>query len=112
MTTFWDERDALLERRLVHVQGGARRLRCIGCALGIVVALVLARWRPLGDALMPYAIAANAIPIIAFAPITNAWFGHAQPVVEDRDRRGALLLPRAREHAARADVCAARSRSS
>jgi len=23
---------------------------------------------------MPYAIAANAIPIIAFAPITNAWF--------------------------------------
>src|SRR5438477_448452 len=28
----------------------------------------------LGEALMPYAIAANAIPIIAFAPITNAWF--------------------------------------
>jgi NitT/TauT family transport system permease protein len=24
---------------------------------------------------MPYAIAANAIPIIAFAPITNNWFG-------------------------------------
>ena len=24
---------------------------------------------------MPYAIAASAIPIIAFAPITNAWFG-------------------------------------
>jgi len=23
---------------------------------------------------MPYAIAANAVPIIAFAPITNAWF--------------------------------------
>ena len=28
---------------------------------------------------MPYAIAANAIPIIAFAPITNAWFGLLSP---------------------------------
>ena len=28
-----------------------------------------------GSALMPYFIAANAIPIIAFAPIANAWFG-------------------------------------
>src|SRR5207245_2216799 len=42
--------------------------------LGILVALLLARWRGLGRALMPYAIAANAVPIIAFAPITNAWF--------------------------------------
>jgi NitT/TauT family transport system permease protein len=28
---------------------------------------------------MPYAVAANAIPIIAFAPITNAWFGLLSP---------------------------------
>ena len=35
---------------------------------------MLARWRGVGRALMPYAIAANAVPIIAFAPITNAWF--------------------------------------
>ena len=28
---------------------------------------------------MPYAIAANAVPIIAFAPITNAWFGLLSP---------------------------------
>jgi NitT/TauT family transport system permease protein len=47
----------------------------IGSAVGILVALVLARWRPLATALLPYAIAANAIPIIAFAPITNQWFG-------------------------------------
>ncbi len=45
----------------------------------MLVALVLARWRPLGRALMPYAIAANAIPIIAFAPITNNWFGLLNP---------------------------------
>jgi NitT/TauT family transport system permease protein len=47
----------------------------IGCGLACATALVLARWRGLGSALMPYAIAANAVPIIAFAPITNAWFG-------------------------------------
>jgi NitT/TauT family transport system permease protein len=47
----------------------------IGCTLAFVLALVLARWRPFGNALMPYLIAANAVPIVAFAPITNAWFG-------------------------------------
>ncbi|MES1248515.1 MAG: ABC transporter permease subunit [Actinomycetota bacterium] len=46
----------------------------IGCCVAILVAIVVARWDLLGGALMPYAIAANAIPIIAFAPITNAWF--------------------------------------
>jgi NitT/TauT family transport system permease protein len=46
----------------------------IGSGLAIVFALLLARWRRLGGALMPYFIAANAIPIIAFAPITNQWF--------------------------------------
>ena len=29
--------------------------------------------------MMPYMIAANAVPIIAFAPITNAWFGLLSP---------------------------------
>jgi NitT/TauT family transport system permease protein len=51
----------------------------IGCGIALVSALVLARWRRLGGALMPYMIAANAIPIIAFAPITNAWFGILTP---------------------------------
>jgi NitT/TauT family transport system permease protein len=46
----------------------------IGCSIAIVFAVIVARWDFLGNALMPYAIAANAIPIIAFAPITNAWF--------------------------------------
>jgi NitT/TauT family transport system permease protein len=51
----------------------------VGSAAGIVVALVLARFRRLGDAVLPYAIAVSAIPIIAFAPITNAWFGVLNP---------------------------------
>jgi NitT/TauT family transport system permease protein len=51
----------------------------IGCSIAVLVALALARWRPVGRALMPYAIAANAVPIIAFAPITNNWFGLLNP---------------------------------
>lgn len=51
----------------------------IGSALGIAFAVVLARFRRLGDALMPIAIAANAIPIIAFSPIFNAWFDPLSP---------------------------------
>jgi len=46
----------------------------IGCTVAVLFAVVVSRWDMLGSALMPYAIAANAIPIIAFAPITNAWF--------------------------------------
>jgi NitT/TauT family transport system permease protein len=51
----------------------------IGSAAAILLALALARWRGVGRAVMPYAIAANAIPIIAFAPITNNWFGILSP---------------------------------
>jgi NitT/TauT family transport system permease protein len=47
----------------------------IGCSLGFLAAVGLARWRLLQAAVMPYAIAAGAVPIIAFAPITNNWFG-------------------------------------
>jgi NitT/TauT family transport system permease protein len=50
-----------------------------GSGLAILVALVLARFRRLGHAVLPYAIALSAIPIIAFAPITNAWFGALNP---------------------------------
>jgi NitT/TauT family transport system permease protein len=47
----------------------------LGSGTAVLAALVLARFRRFGGALMPYFIAANAIPIIAFAPIANAWFG-------------------------------------
>jgi NitT/TauT family transport system permease protein len=60
-----------LERRALHRHDRA--------AAAILLALALARWRGLGRAVMPYAIAANAIPIIAFAPITNNWFGILSP---------------------------------
>jgi NitT/TauT family transport system permease protein len=51
----------------------------IGSGLGILFAVVLARFRRVSAALMPVAIAANAIPIIAFSPISNAWFDPLSP---------------------------------
>ena len=77
--TFWDERDALWGAgwyTFKEALGGF----AIGCSAAILVALVLARWRGLSAAVMPYAIAANAVPIIAFAPITNQWFGLLNPL--------------------------------
>jgi NitT/TauT family transport system permease protein len=78
MSTFWNQRDELWSAgwfTFKEALGGF----ALGCTAAILVALVLSRWRRLGDALMPYAIAAGAVPIIAFAPITNAWFGILSP---------------------------------
>jgi NitT/TauT family transport system permease protein len=72
--TLWTERETLWSAGWFTFEeafGGW----VMGCSAGILTALVLARWRPLATAVMPFAIAANAIPIIAFAPITNNWFG-------------------------------------
>jgi NitT/TauT family transport system permease protein len=46
----------------------------IGSTLGIVAATFVGRFKTLGTAFMPVAIAANAVPIIAFAPIFGVWF--------------------------------------
>jgi NitT/TauT family transport system permease protein len=51
----------------------------LGSLGGILVATVVGRFRVVGNALMPIAIAANAVPIIAFAPIANAWFNPLSP---------------------------------
>ena len=78
LETLWEDRSGLSNAAwftFKEALGGF----AIGCSAAILVALVLARWRPLGTAIMPYAIAANAIPIIAFAPITNNWFGLLSP---------------------------------
>lgn len=51
----------------------------LGCSLGILMALATARWTVTREAFMPFAIAANSTPIIAFAPIMNNWFGLDNP---------------------------------
>lgn len=51
----------------------------LGCTLGILTAFATARWTLSREAFMPFAIAANSTPIIAFAPIMNNWFGLDNP---------------------------------
>ena len=78
VSSFWTQRSLLWSAgwlTLKEALGGF----VIGSSLGILSAVVLARFRRLGEALMPLAIAANAIPIIAFAPIFNAWFDPLSP---------------------------------
>lgn len=47
----------------------------LGCGLGILTGIVAARFTSFSRALLPLAIAINAVPIIALAPIFNNWFG-------------------------------------
>jgi NitT/TauT family transport system permease protein len=78
LETFWDQRDTFVSAGFFTFKEALGGF-AIGSGAGILVAIVLARWRGLGSAIMPYAIAANAVPIIAFAPITNNWFGILSP---------------------------------
>lgn len=52
----------------------------LGCGAGVIVALLTARWTTVREGLMPFAIALNSVPIIAFAPIMNNWFGSTNPL--------------------------------
>ena len=52
----------------------------IGTLLGVAVAFAAARWIIARDVMLPFAVAASAIPIIAIAPILNNWFGVLSPV--------------------------------
>lgn len=47
----------------------------VGCGVGILTGILSARFLRFSKAILPLAIAANAVPIVAFAPIANAWFG-------------------------------------
>ncbi len=47
----------------------------LGLVLGVTLALTVTRFRRIGGTLTPFAVAVNATPIIALAPIFNNWFG-------------------------------------
>ena len=51
-----------------------------GVVLGVGWALLVSRFRLANETLTPLAISLNAIPIIALAPIFNAWYGLLSPV--------------------------------
>jgi len=52
----------------------------IGGTLAITAALIASCWGVAGRALIPFAVAFNAVPTIIFAPIMNNWFGTINPL--------------------------------
>jgi NitT/TauT family transport system permease protein len=76
--SLWNDRSALWSAGIYTFKEALGGF-ALGSSLGILVALALARWRRVGAAVLPFAIAANAVPIIAFSPITNNWFGLLNP---------------------------------
>ena len=61
---------------LIEAIGGL----AIGTGLGAVVALLTARFATAREVLLPVAVGASAVPIIAFAPLMNNWFGVLNPL--------------------------------
>ena len=51
----------------------------IGVTAGVVTAFTVSRWARVREAVLPIAIGASAIPIIAAAPIMSNWFGILNP---------------------------------
>ena len=47
----------------------------VGIVAGVLLAFLTTRFRTVNEGLTPLAVAVNATPIVALAPIFNAWFG-------------------------------------
>jgi len=62
----------------------------IGTLAGIGVGFASARWAIARDILLPVAIGASTIPLIAIAPIINNWFGVLNPL--SKTMMAALLV--------------------
>jgi NitT/TauT family transport system permease protein len=78
VSTFWMQRHSLWPAgwyTFKEALGGF----AIGSGLGVVAATVVGRFRTVGKALLPVFVTANAVPIIAFAPIFGAWFNPISP---------------------------------
>lgn len=52
----------------------------LGIVAGVAAAFLTARWTTARDSILPIAVALNAVPIIAVAPLFNNWFGLTNPV--------------------------------
>ena len=61
---------------LIEAFGGL----AIGTVAGVIVALLTARFVTARELLLPLAVGASAVPIIAFAPLMNNWFGVLNPL--------------------------------
>jgi NitT/TauT family transport system permease protein len=76
----WAEgRFALLPSAIATLQEALLGL-LIGTVAGLLVAFTSARFVTARGLLLPLAVMANAVPIIAFAPLLNNWFGLISPL--------------------------------
>ncbi len=62
--------EAAIQTGIIAVSG-----LVIGVVIGALLALLVTRFGRIGEAATPLAVALNATPIVALAPIFNAWFG-------------------------------------
>ena len=79
LAAFADESGLLLRSAwatLIEAMGGL----FIGTSAGLIMAFAAARFIVARDILMPIAIGAAAIPLVAMAPIFNNWFGIVNPM--------------------------------
>jgi len=72
----WDLLSSAALATIYEALGGL----AIGTTAGLVVGFMTARWAIARDVLLPLAIGASTIPIIAIAPILNNWFGLLNPL--------------------------------
>ena len=73
-STFLDEFDTVVEAGWTTLREAVLGL-VLGTSFGVLAALATARWSGIREGVMPFAVAANSIPILALAPIANQWFG-------------------------------------
>lgn len=75
----FDEWDLLSRSALATIIEAVGGL-AIGTTTALAVGFLTARWAIARDILLPLAIGASTIPIIAVAPILNNWFGVLNPL--------------------------------
>ena len=73
-STFLTEFDTVVEAGWTTVREAVLGL-FLGTVFGVLAAVATARWAGIKEGLLPFAVAANSIPILALAPIANQWFG-------------------------------------
>ena len=76
MVEEWDLLWTSARATIIEALGGL----AIGTTAGLIVGFLTSRWAIARDVLLPLAIGASTIPIIAIAPIINNWFGVLNPL--------------------------------
>ena len=71
----WDALRVAAANTLYEALGGL----VIGVTAGVLTAFAVSRWARVREAVLPIAIGASAVPIIAAAPIMSNWFGILNP---------------------------------